>query len=282
MTGWLLSERLGDADLALLARASGRGPDTVARLRADPAGIEELLADPRTFDLLFGARERDRVVGTSAFLAFAVLVARTRSELGERTYVTERLGSKARIPVFDTNDLAGFLEDPYRRFFMSELLTSYTHVASGVVWTKTARGWRRRRYSELDPVRLALLADEVSSAERPLVLRRLGDLALFLTGVFPEEARRRSFGAVDVARLRRAVPGAGEDDTPDDAVALLEWLGRRWYRAAWRFGRPPEAATVRVLGEVAERFGDARRVLNFMTERFLFPMRDRWFGGDVA
>jgi hypothetical protein len=40
----------------------------------------------------------------------------------------------------------------------------------------------------------------------------------------------------------------------------------------------PAPAGLHVLGELAERFGQARRVLNVVTDRHLFPFRDRWFG----
>ena len=33
-----------------------------------------------------------------------------------------------------------------------------------------------------------------------------------------------------------------------------------------------------VLAELSENFAIARRVLNFVTDRYLFPMRQRWFG----
>jgi hypothetical protein len=33
---------------------------------------------------------------------------------------------------------------------------------------------------------------------------------------------------------------------------------------------------MRVVGEVAERFRQARRVLNLVTDRHLFVLRDRW------
>jgi hypothetical protein len=34
-----------------------------------------------------------------------------------------------------------------------------------------------------------------------------------------------------------------------------------------------------VLGQVSEDFAAARRLLNFLTDRYLFPMR-HWFGAD--
>ncbi len=58
-------------------------------------------------------------------------------------------------------------------------------------------------------------------------------------------------------------------------------LGARWYRsavhAAGQSGHPLtwslEAA--RYMGE---HFSDARRVLNTVTDRYLFPLREQWFG----
>jgi hypothetical protein len=35
---------------------------------------------------------------------------------------------------------------------------------------------------------------------------------------------------------------------------------------------------VDVLSELAERFIDARRILNVVTDRYLFPFRAQWFG----
>jgi hypothetical protein len=59
---------------------------------------------------------------------------------------------------------------------------------------------------------------------------------------------------------------------------MLEWLGRRWYQAAFDLIPQPVPSTLAVLGEMQERFGDARRILGLVTERFFFPYRDRWFG----
>jgi hypothetical protein len=113
------------------------------------------------------------------------------------------------------------------------LLASYVHVASGSVWVQTARGWRRRRrYSELDPIRLAALLEVVDEAERPGVWRRLGDLALFLTGVFPDHTDVPGVAPVRATRLLRSAGlGPGDAET-GGGVALLELLGRRWYRLA--------------------------------------------------
>ena len=127
--------------------------------------------------------EFDPSGAASPFLTFAVAVHRVAERLTTTTYIDEWIGPRQRVPVFAVEPLRA-VADPLRRFFFVELLASYTHVVSGSTWVATRRGWRRRRFSELDPVQLAGLLDAVAAAERPGVLRRLGDLSLFLTGVF--------------------------------------------------------------------------------------------------
>jgi hypothetical protein len=286
-------EHLTDGDVALLADgvAAGSLTDRRAALRHRRGGIEDLLSSPRVFDTVFATgRSSEPLIGVSPFLAFAVAVHQAARELGSASYAEEWMGVGRRTPVFDTARLRQFLSLPWHRFFLAELLASYTHVASGSVLVPTRRGLRRQRFSELDPVRLASLLDVVSEAERPGVLRRLGDLTLFLTGVFPDYVARRGFGPIEQSRLvrasrqaairRRAEPGASRtgETADDNAVALLEQLGRRSYQAAFQLLGTPASGHVAILGELPERFGDARRILGVVTERFLFAHRDHWFG----
>ena len=266
------------ADLELLRAVSG-GAEAPA---ADPSRLEVALGSPAVYRALFGSRERDPLLVASPFLVFSVLVSRVARELEDATFVEEWLGSRT-VPVFDVAGLRDFLAAPADRAFLAELLASYTKVASGTVWQRTARGWRRRRYSELDPVRLAELLEVVPHAQRAAVCRRLGDLALFLSGVFPEHAASHPLEPRHVERIRRLLDAAGPGgpaEAPDELVAtgaplrglwLLEWLGRRAYGLAGRIAGADE------LRDVAAGFGRARRVLNVLTRRHLYPARERWF-----
>ena len=287
----LYLEHLTERDLAFLCgpgRGGTLGGDPRGLVRNRRGGIEGFLADREVFDALFGTGQSGQVMVVSPFLAFAVAVRWAAHELGSAAFVPEWSGAGRRAPVFDVPRLREFVSDPVRRFFLAELLASYARVASGSLLVATRRGLRRRRFSELDPVQLAGLLEVVPKAERPGVLRRLGDLALFLTGVFPDYVARRGFGPVDQGRLLRAAVGWGETRQgvatrpvrvgDDDAVALLAQLGRRWYQAASRLLPSPLPANVAVIGEMPERFNDARRVLSVVAERFLFPQRERWFG----
>jgi hypothetical protein len=275
---------LSDADLAALAEAAGIDAAPEA-LRADPALVEALLGSPVVHRAFFGAADLDPRLFVSPRLVFWVLVHRVAAELEDAAFIEEWLGPGRTVPVFDVAALREFLAAPGRRAFLVDLLASYTRATSGTVWQRTARGWRRRRYSDLDPVAMAQLLEVVPAAERRAVCRRLGDLALFLSGVFPEYVASHPLEPRQLDRIRRLLDATGLDAPaplpeelvmaggPQRGIWLLEWLGRRAYRLAAR----ATAASDRELREVADAFGRARRVLNVLTGRHLYPRRERWF-----
>ena len=285
-------EHLGDGDLAFLADAARVVTDTPAEaasyVRARPELVERLLGHPAAYGRLFEAtRGEGAFLRTSPFLVFAVLVQHCAKELDRAAYIEEWVGPRKRLPVFDVDNLRHFLRDPVHRLFLAELLGSYTHVASGAVWVQGRKGLRRQRFSELDPVRLASLLDVVPENERPGIYRRLGDLTLFLTGVFPDRSATWSLSPIDAARLKRAGEGERRARNADasrsigiedeGSLSLLEQLGERWYRLACSTAASPNTSAMQVVASVAERFGQARRILNFMADRHLFPLRSRWF-----
>lgn len=261
-------EHLTDQDLALLAANSG---DTSSALRADPDRIQRVLSEPAVFTGIFGASTEEAFLHASPFLVFAVLVHRVHRDLADVGFIDEWVGPRHRVPIFDVDTLRDFTADPARRLFLAELLASYTHVASGSFWARTNRGWRRRRFSELDPIHLLELLDLVPESDQPAVYRRLGDLALFLTGVFPDYTADRLLSPIARERLRRRVLRR-EGELPP-AFELFELVGRRAYSAASKATPRPG-----LLEDLAGRgFAHSRRVLNFLTDRYLFPLRDRWF-----
>jgi hypothetical protein len=283
---------LTDADLTLLALAGlgagpGAGPEAGSWLRGDPAALLRLLEDPGTFGTVLGGGlgegpgegSRGWAVQASPFLIFALLVQRATTELASAAHVPERTGLRQRVPLFDAPALRDFLADTARRLFLAELLASFTRVASGRYRVRVAGRTRTRRFSELDPVRLAGLLDAVPDAERPGVYRRLGDVSLFLTGVFPDYVTSRAFGPVDAGRLLRAagLPAPQRERlAAGPAIDLLEHLGARWYRTACELA-PVRTARLAVAGDVADRFRQARRVLNHLADRYLQAAGQSWF-----
>ena len=247
--------------------------------------ISDVLSSADAEALVFGpgaAFDPRRAV--SPFLTFAVAVHHCTARLATASYIEEWIGPRQRVPVFAVAPLRQLLDDPLRRFFFVELLSSYTHVVSGSTWVATRRGWRRRRFSELDAVQLAELLETVPPAELSGVLRRLGDLALFLTGVFPDHTATTPLGRPSAeARLLRSagVQPSRVDPGSLTPFELLERLGRRWYGLAVQRSAAP-TASVQVLETIAGQFTDARRFLNVVTDTYLFPLREQWFGRPAA
>src|SRR5215469_2872451 len=284
------ADHLTDADLGLLAsitqEAGGSGAATAAAwLRGHPEHLPGLIGDPRVFRAVFGPGEQDaRAALASPFLIFAVAVHRAAAELESMDHVPERSGPRGRVPLFDAPDLRDFLDSPARRLFLAELLGSFTRAAGGQYRAMVRGRPRARRFSELDLARLAATLDTVPEGDRPGVYRRLGDVALFLTGVFPDYAVAHALGPVSAARLLRAAqvtPRQHEQLTTAPAIDLFEYLGARWYRVAWSLA-PARTARLAVVAEVADRFRQARRVLNHIADRCLFPAGNPWFAPPAA
>jgi hypothetical protein len=57
---------------------------------------------------------------------------------------------------------------------------------------------------------------------------------------------------------------------------LLEELGQRWYRQASELA-PVPTRQLAVVSQVADRFRDARRVLNHIADRYLAQVGNPWF-----
>lgn len=270
-------DHLTEQDLTGLARAIGApGADA---MRQHPDRVAQALADPRVFRHIFGEPRTAWLERVSPFLAFAVIVHRVAQELEEATAVQEWVGPRQRLWVFDVEPLQQFLRDAALRLFLTELLSSYTHVHSGSVRVRDRRGWRRVPVSELDPLHLVQLLDLVVEAERIWVYRRLGDLALFLTGVFPDFVARAAGGAWRRwyrTRMALVRPQAPPDLPEDGAMALVEETGRLSYAAALKLAGTP-VGELSLVSEVAKRFSVARRVLNVIVDRYILPERHWWF-----
>ena len=247
--------------------------------------IERLLGAPELFEALFRRSDEDALVLVSPFMAFATLLARTPVLLEGLAFVPERIGSRRSVPVFEVEPLRELVADPLRRLFLADLLASYTHVASGAIWVKSRRGWRHRRFSELDPAQFAELILTVPPDQRLVLYRRLGDLSLFLSGVFPDYAEAHALAPLAVERLSRALAaGQGGEERPArplipdlGALAQLESIGRRSYALSWEATLHRDLGFAPVLAYIVEHFRHARMVLNFLTDRYLFQHRERWF-----
>jgi len=289
--------RLSDADLRALVHADAVTADrATARIEAlgrQPALLLDALDRPATSAAVLNlaraaepgaalgqARTADRFAMISPFLLFAAAVHRIAADLAGASYAPERTAPRRRVPLFDGGRLTAYLALPRHRLFLADLLTSFARISGGVVLAPDGR--HRRRWNDADPHRLAVLLDSLPPAERPPVWKRLGDLALFLAGVFPDAVERLVSDEAAVSRLARRTLGADAPGTWPErfrgggAPDLIEWLGTRWYQQA---ARHVTGDASRDLLEHAEHFWPARRVLNTATDRYLLPYSAGWLTG---
>ncbi|HYK69447.1 MAG TPA: hypothetical protein VEV45_15995 [Streptosporangiaceae bacterium] len=273
--------RLTEADLRALVHAdeiSASEADTrIQALRRAPALLLEVLDRPAASAGLLNlasAGDAQRYTLISPFLVFAAAIHRVAADIGSSGYVPERATPRLRIPVFDGPQLAAYLAEPAHRLFLTELLASFARSSSGVIVTQSAQGLRRRRWNDLDLGRLANLLDALPEQERPPVWRRLGDLALFLAGVFPAALERALTGRLDPIRLA-LMTGLAPPSGGLGPAELFEWFGASWYRLAAR--RTSSAReTAAVLRDSADHIHEARRVLNAAADRYLIPVSISW------
>lgn len=279
-----------DGDLAALGRYSGHGPPEgrAAWFRSAPARIEAALDDPATADAMFRVESDEPTEPLSLdaitpLLVFAVVVHRAAADVGDHRHLPERYGSRLVIPIFDGDRLATFAATRSNRVFLVELLGSYTRVTSGAQWERSRGRLRRRRFSELNPAQLARLAAGLPTEDRAGAYRRLGDLALFLNGVFPDHAARQTLAPIDLERILASLPDGHRlpatqrllADRLDASGPVLAALGPTWYRLASELVPIPSMSAQ--LADIADGFEQARRFLAFVTDRWLWPRRGQLF-----
>lgn len=247
-------------------------------LRRAPALLLDVLDRPAVSAGLLNlasADDPERYTLISPFLVFAAAVHRIAADLSSSGYVPERTTPRLRIPVFDGPQLAAYLAEPAHRLFLAELLASFARSSSGVIVMQTAHGPRRRRWNDLDLGRLAALLNALPEPQRPPVWRRLGDLALFLAGVFPAALERALAGRLDPARLAMTTGLAAPPSAGLGPAELFEWFSASWYRLAARRATAARE-TAAALRDNAEHIHEARRVLNATTDRYLMPVSIGW------
>jgi hypothetical protein len=233
------------------------------RLVGEP-DLERALASGALVDLIFDPRSSIESVPSPA-LVFAAFVHRVAAELEGSAYVSTWTSPRVRLPTFDVSPLREFLADRRRRWFLIDLLVSFASA----------------RPSGLDPYRLAAGAAAMPEVAQASMLRQLGDLALFLTGVLPDHtgstrpapsvleaaARSARLPDLEILRLLQQEP---------ESMAVMETLGERWYRLAVEYSIQSRRPLPPVIGEVAGRFGAGRRVLNLVADRFLYRFEPPW------
>lgn len=256
--------KLSDSDLRFVVQTvatSRRDHDHIVNLIRDKEDlIEPMLEDAKLLERLF--QDDETLVRVSPHLLFSVLLRRVRQELQKETYVLEPDSKGKRIPVFEAPAVAEMLGRNPVCDYLAEMLSSFTRTNSGVIYWKERGSWHKRRFSDIDIDDMVELARIADPEMRPALYRRIADIALFLSGIFPDSA------AVFVARPRTSFLARR---TLDD----YESEGKRFYGIAAR--ETHEAQQQAIFGMLSEKFSSARRALNTLSDRYVKARRTLYF-----
>lgn len=144
--------------------------------------------------------------------------------------------------------------------------------AASLCWPTVSR--RRLCYSDMDVDSLIRLCSEVGEADRLRYYKRIADVCLFVSGVFPRHAYGQDATAVkDRGRLS---VGMRRRRSIED----YEREGRRFYGLAEEH---PGARAMQLLGifrVLSEYFASARKPLTFIASHYLHPRSRSLFGLD--
>lgn len=255
---------LTETEMSSLAHACGRDTeDLAAELGRRPWAIHDVLTEPGLVETVLEADSLDDA--PAPFVLFAVMTRVAADDLLTSSYVNDWIGPRSRLPVFDVEPVQEFVAAPGRVLFMARLLTSMVDPTAAPV-----------PISGSDPWDLVDWLAAVSEDERVLVLRRVGDLSLYIAGVHAD-----AIGNGVLSHDKAEKVGNALGMSPDEIVELcdagsstpgldaLERVGARSYQEA----RRGTATVPPVVSDVAERIHSARRFLTHLADEFLSPER---------
>ena len=253
--------------------------ENVAPGSADPSHLKRLISEDAQFraamlgdeSLLQRVQSDDEIfLYISPALYFEILLRNSHRELETSAYTEEREGRMS-IPVFDTPHVLEFMESPGVVEYLASMMASFTRINSYVVPVRVRRGIRRRvKYSDMDVDSLVRFAANAEPEQKFGYYKRIADVCLFLSGVFPDSVQSRA-GATGTRptprtlRMRRT-------------LEEYEREGRIFYGLA---GEHPAARTLelsQVFGALKENFNSARKPLTFVATRFLHAKKRQLFG----
>ncbi|MDH3754368.1 MAG: hypothetical protein OEU32_10905 [Acidimicrobiia bacterium] len=259
---------LHEGDVAVLARALGTSGETLrGELERRPWYVNEILRRPEVIDSILGGSDMEQLA-VSPLLFFAVLVHRSADELTSSEWVDDWVGPGCRLPVFDVEPLLEFADAPGRLLFTAKLLVGFAVPTKAPV-----------PVDRLDLDDLVDWLGAVEPTDQIVLLRLLGDLALFQAGVFPDSNGATTLSDAQAEHLGRSV-GMTDDEldqlvdhgSSTPGLDALEILSSAWYRAA----AESSASTPVLLRDVAHRIRAARRFLNYVADHYLHRVQPSW------
>ena len=219
---------LTDSDLDFVVSETAQGSTDTDRLKLlieeDEQFRAAILGNENVFQRLMA--DEEMFVKVSPALYFEVLLRQSLRDLETASYTVERDG-RADLPVFDTPEVVRFLSIQGVLDYLAHMLASFTRINSYAVPVRIRRGIRRRVvYNDMDIDSLARLCATADWEQRFGYYKRIADVCLFISGVFPDYASPAMRYSVP-NRMRTAVSDRTRRScrtTRSRAVSSTAWL----------------------------------------------------------
>ena len=253
--------------------------ENVAPDSADPTQLKRLISEDTQFraamigdeSLLQRVQSDDEIfLYISPALYFEILLRNSHRELETAAYTEEREGRMS-IPVFDTPDVLEFMEQPGVVEYLASMMASFTRINSYVTPVRVRRGIRRRvKYSDMDIDSLVKFAANAEPEQRFGYYKRIADVCLFLSGVFPDslQSKAGTYGAPPAPRSWRMRRTLEE----------YEREGCIFYGLAEEHPAARALELSQVFAALKRNFTSARKPLTFVATRFLHAKKRQLFG----
>jgi hypothetical protein len=255
---------LSESDLRFLVETvstSRREYDHVIRLiRDQPDLLEPMLEDRRLMNRLF--QDEKTLVSISPYFLFSVLLRQVQQNLRTQTYILEVDSKLKRVPIFEAPAVAELLSNRQTRDYLAEMLASFARTNSGVIHWKERGSWHKRRFSDIDMDDMIELARIIDPEMRPALYRRIADIALFVSGIFPDHLSAFAVRHRSVFSAKRTLK-----DHEREGKRFYHLAAQETDRTVWR----------PALEALAENFTLARWALNTLGDRYLKTHRARYF-----
>jgi len=266
-----ISVLLRDSDLTTMIGVLMPGhPDKrrmVRVLREDHDILEGMLRDEKIFTYLLD--NPDSIIKVSPHLFFIVLLYRVRDELRSRSYTVESQ-NRQRMIVFDSGKVNELLDQKPVLCYLVDMLASFVRINSFTIPIRIRKGlWRKLRFSDFDIDSLIRYSQIIDETHRFVPYRRIADICLFITGVFPDSIGNPYLELFTGHRPLGIASGWNRDG--------YEQHGRFFYREASRFKAAQMLELYQVLTSLADNFALAAKPLSFMSSRYLGLFKDRIF-----
>lgn len=265
--------RLSDSDLGFLIETVSPNVTDKSRLKRiieeDEDFRNTFICDQKVFRRVMDDEEIFLKISPTLF--FEVLLRKVVHDLETVSYTVEKT-STMRIPIFDTKDVVELLANESLLLYLADMLSSFTRIESYAVSFKARKGiWRKIRFNDLDIQSLMSFCEVVEDEYRLGFYKRIGDICLFILGLFPDYAER-DYRYPFSGQVRPQIPGRIRF-SPEE----YEKRGREFYRLAAEHELAKEQELSEIFWTLHGSFQKAKKPLNFIAEHYLHYQRNKLF-----